>query len=424
MSRLFTLILILACWLSCSSAINDATRSEILVDESNLENFYTEAKDDFNAANVERRLSAKDRLLSNKLQSTIDRTELEKARNFEDAYSDQQRLVSLQLKIRQTEAKQKNLQRELVKLNQNQEGLQKLAAEEKQAYARSAGKVSLDESREHFVQDQKERIESSAKNLVSQIEVADRRIESLDNFGTELKSTIQGIAGKLITEERRSELFEREGILLRRKSAYAAANTQARNERDASMYDFAKALLLSRKASAIRNDLEKLYSDLKISKNREGKSIEILLADRKSLSQKMNEVDGIRQDINALDSDQIAAQTQRQHISEVLDNLNGAFVESNFEIRKVSAQEKRDQVQLSQRNYRNLLKQLDRIKAEETKQAKAMGNDLVLNRRLRRAARLHALSEKRLNQAARDAANSAAKLLEATSILTTVDPQN
>ena len=418
-----TSLLILACLLLLTNAeIKDTSAQRNLdIDLSHLESDYAEAKRDFDAANVEKKQAAADRVLSTKLQARIDRIELNEVKIREDAHSIQLRLASLQMKIKLAKAKQAQMAQAKAEMVDKEADLQKFKQKESQTHARFNKEASWIKSREIFEQNEKIRIEASANMLMSKLGEANLRVREFDRSRKELSSYLDRAAYRLKAQEARAVGFEKRGVELRKASQLASVNPRARMIRDDSMYDFAKALLLTNKASRTRKQLEKLSSDLQKSKRNENDSLAELAAQRNLLKHEFIDLDEIRRDSNVLDSDYPAVEKQGEHVSQLLNAVNAAIVHSHNNIQRISKQEQDTTLPSSFGFYERLMNRYGSLKQEGKLERESLVNDFILNRRLHRAAAMHVRSEKRLDRAANDAANSAVKLLDSASILTSIE---
>lgn len=406
MSRLFISSLVLLALFHLTTA-QYSPLSHILRDKNSLEFYYDQANEDIGAANSQGKLSAKEEVWSSQLSSTIAKIQLDLAKKYEDLYLMQQDMAAVQQHIKAIRNVQRERNQVLAEMENQRVQLERTELEEEKVKIANEDKIFASENLVRRLRERKTRIKGSIHRLTSLIQEANLELKGSHKSKENKKSSLSLIAERLMMEENKAGFYERQGEL-------------ADSRRDDSMNAFGKALLLSNKASALRKEMERDYEGLQKERVNEDNVIDRLKLDKRNYQHKFEDLARVRQQISSVRSEGKKLEEERGQISKELETIKAVVTSDKTRINELS---RRNLKQVMVQAMKQILSRSHRLGKEISGENNAMEDDARLRLQLNRAAAMHAASSQRLDQAAKDAVDSAARLLAATSTLRSIASQ-
>ena len=393
-----------------------------------LEFYYNQAKNDMNAAHLQEDFSQRDVELSSKLRKAKSNLQIDLAESEEQVYAMHQNLLALQKTIKSLKNEQLDEREDMEIADGRLARLKKWEKKAETAQISNAASIADLERMFRILRERKDRIKQSAESVASLIDKSNLQDEKVRKLETKKKSALQLIAGHLLLEENKAKNLERQGNSEALESQvsrrYLSDHGDVNEERDHSAYDFAKALILSNKASHLRDHLEKKYSHLQKLRVRQQRLMEQNIKQEQLLQHSLLNIDSIRQISSAMRTGEKTLEAQGSQISKRLKAIRRAFIQDQIHINRISTKERQTSAESFIKDRSQVLKRLNQLENVISMENFEHHADKMLGKRLDQAAQTHALSSDRLYRAAADAVRSAVQLLHATSALGSVAAQS
>ena len=399
---------------------------EIASNERAARFFYVQAKDDEAADALQRNAAHRDRKLSSQLRAIIERSDVNLADKQEDYNFVRNAMVSLQQKIKQAKHIQSEHAQELSILDVDQNHLQAVQSSEQQSLLENKERILGFRTQAKLMRKRQKQLEKSISAILSVERNANMEKKKLEKSIKEQKMSLKIIAEKLVHEDRKADLVERQGILAKKKAIYQKriGDDNGRQLEDLSMFDLGKGLIFSDKASTIRKKFTQKYKMVqKLESNQENsaRKIEDL---RRQLSPEFIGMASLKQYLFNLKSAEHDLQERERVISQQLQMMKRLQSRNRKEANILSEENERGALKNFAWEKEQLLTQLGDLSRDETREREAAVQDRLLQQELDHAANLHLLSMDKMGDAAADAAESARRLLASSSLLNSVAADN
>lgn len=392
---------------------------EISSSERDAKFFYVQAKDDEAADALQRKAAMRDRKLSSQLRTMIELADVNLADKKEDYNYVRNAMFLLQEKIAKAKLIRSKHADDLRNLDIDDQHLQDVENSAQETLLENKEKLSALRNRAKIVRERQEEIKKSIGAILSRAKIA--RMEEIEN-GKSIKKqkvALNLVAEKLVHEDRKADILAREGILAKRKATYLFKHgyDKARQLEDLSLFDIGKGLILSDKTSSARREFTKEYRQLQKLESKQVISARKIEDLSLQMRPEITSMTALKQYLFSLKSAEHGLQGSERVISHQFGIMNKLLRRNNRRAKTLSKENEQAALKYLVLEKHQLLTQLGDLYSDEGMERVAASQDQVLQQDLDRAARLHLLSMDRLGDAAEDAADSAAKLLAASSLL-------
>lgn len=395
---------------------------EISSGERESQFFYVQAKDDEAADALQRNSALRDSKLSSRLRKMIERADINLADKQEDFKYVRNMLVSLQHKIKMAKLIQQEHANELRVIDVDHDHLKAIEVSAQEAFVANKERMVALRKQAKRLFNRRKQLKESISAILSGATEANLEENMYGKSIVKQKNVLNLLAEKLELEDRKVDLVDKDGVRARKRAInqLQSGDGNARQLEDLSMFDIGKGLILSDKASLTRKEFTKEFRKLqKMEFNRDFYANKIKDV-RRQLRPDIIGINSIKHSMLYLKSAENGLQGKQRLISQQLKVLDKLLSRNKMQAKILSEDNEEGVLKSIASEKQQLLTQLGDLYSDEAREREAARQDLRVQQELDHAASLHLLSVHKMGNAAADAADSAAELLAASSLLHSV----